>query len=124
MTRYEGMFILTDVGKPEEQEDRLGVVREEIEKLGGTVVSTTRLGKRTFVRVLQKQDAGLYAVITFDIDGAQLPALHARYNLSADVIRAQFIRVDMKKAAAAAAAAEEAAAVAATAEPVGEADVS
>ena len=93
MNRYEGMFILLGSSEGEEVEAALGRVRAEIEKLGGEVDSTTRLGKRAFARPLKKREAGQYAVLSFRLDGGKLDALRARYKLSEDVLRVQFIRL-------------------------------
>jgi ribosomal protein S6 len=107
LNKYEGMFILTDTGKPEEQEGRLARVRGEIEKLGGKVENITRLGKRAFARRLHKQEGGVYAVINFLFDGKKFPALRARLALNEDILRQQFLRRD-ETAAGAAAVEEEA----------------
>ncbi len=96
MNRYEGMFILLGSSEGEEVEAALGRVRAEIEKLGGEVDSTTRLGKRAFARPLKKREGGQYAVVDFHMDGGQLDALRARYKLSEDVLRVQFIRLKEK----------------------------
>jgi ribosomal protein S6 len=87
------MFIFTDAVKTDDVEQAVGVAREEIEKLGGSVDSTTRLGKRSFARVLKKQDAGQYAVVTFRLESGQLDALRARYRLNEQILRVQFIRL-------------------------------
>ncbi len=93
---YEGMFIFPKTLSNEELEEALGTVREEIEKHDGTIKSLTRLGKRQFARPMQKQDAGYYVVITFDIEGDQIAALRKRFKLNEKVFRVQIVRVDPK----------------------------
>ncbi len=93
MNRYEGMFIFTQSVKTDDVDDALVAVRQEIEKLGGSVDSSTRLGKRTFARPLRKQEAGEYAVVNFRLAGGDLDALRARYKLSEQVLRTQFMRL-------------------------------
>ncbi|NCC51609.1 MAG: 30S ribosomal protein S6 [Spartobacteria bacterium] len=91
---YEAMFIFPKILSAEELEDVITTVRTEIEKCGGTVNSTTRLGKRQFARVMQKQDAGHYVVITCDLEGDQITPLLARYKLNDNVFRVQIVCAD------------------------------
>ena len=51
-------------------------VRMEIEKLGGKLTSSTRLGKREFARPMQKQQGGHYGLIAFRLAGDKEAALH------------------------------------------------
>ena len=94
---YEGMFIFPDRFRDEELDGIIKSVRSEIEKLGGEVVSSTRLGRRNFARPLKKMEFGHYAVITFNIAGDQLPALHVRFKLSDDVLRVQIVSVKVSE---------------------------
>ena len=94
---YEGMFIFPDRFREEDLDGIIKSVRGEIEKLSGEVVSSTRLGRRSFARPLQKMDFGHYAVITFTIAGGQLPALHVRFKLSDDVLRVQIVSVKVSE---------------------------
>lgn len=100
-TLYEGMFILPKALSEEALEEALGRIRGEIEKLGGAVKNTTRLGKRPFARPMGKQDAGHYVVINFELEGDQIAPLQARLKLNDDVFRVQFTRTNEKAAAAA-----------------------
>jgi len=101
MNLYEGMFIFPDRFKEEEIDGLLKNARAEIERLGGVVVSTTRLGRRAFARPIRKTNSGHYAVVSFKCGGEQLPMLHARFKLSEDVLRVQVVRAPVEPAAAA-----------------------
>ena len=92
MTIYEAMFIFPDRFQEEDLEGVLKNVRGEVEALGGQVLSSTRLGRRQFARPMKKSEHGHYAVVTFTIDAAHLPALHARYKLNEEVLRVQIVR--------------------------------
>lgn len=89
---YEGMFIFPDTIKEEGLEEAQGRVKAEIERLGGAVQSTIRLGRRTFARPMQKKEAGYYVVVGFTLAGAQVGALQERLKLSGEVFRAQINR--------------------------------
>ncbi len=92
MNRYEGMYIFPETMDEETLEAAIKRAAEEITRLGGTVQSTTRLGKRAFAHPMDKQYAGHYAVVTFDLDGAQVQPLRARYRLLGEVFRVQIVR--------------------------------
>ena len=69
-------------------------MKVELEKLGGTLESSTRLGKRSFARPLRKKKGGIYAVLMFRLEGGQIDALKRRLKLATNVFRAQFMQKD------------------------------
>lgn len=89
MNRYEAMFIFPEALKEDELEASVARVREDMEKAGGAVDSTTRMGKRNFARPIRKQTAGQYVVIGFRIAGDKIVDLLTRYRLSEDIVRVQ-----------------------------------
>jgi len=98
-TLYEGLFIFPEALDEEGLDQSIDRVKEELEKLGGSIESTTRMGKKTFARPLKKQKAGLYVVIMFNIDGAKLDAFKARLKLTSNVFRHQFVVASGSEAA-------------------------
>ena len=99
MNVYEAMYIFPDRLKEEEVDGVLKNARAEIERLGGNVISSTRLGRRAFARPIQKTNYGHYAVVTFEFAPDQIPALHARCKLNEDVLRIQTVRAAVEPAA-------------------------
>lgn len=93
---YEGLFIFPKELGEEALEAALAQVREEIKKLGGTVRSVTRMGKRSFARPLAKRrDAGHYAVFEFELDGSAVAPLQARFKLNPNIFRVQLVRTKL-----------------------------
>ncbi|MCF7817334.1 MAG: 30S ribosomal protein S6 [Kiritimatiellales bacterium] len=90
-TLYEGLFIFPETLDEENLDQAIVRVKEELEKLGGTLESTTRMGKKTFARPLQKQKAGLYVVMMFKLEGTKIDALKLRLKLASNVFRSQFV---------------------------------
>lgn len=90
-TLYEGLFIFPDTLDEENLDLAIARVKEELETLGGTLESTTRMGKKNFARPLKKQRAGLYVVLMFKIDGTKIDAFKKRLKLSTNVFRHQFV---------------------------------
>lgn len=92
MNQYEGMFIFPETIREEGLEEVVGHAKAEIEKLGGAVLSTIRLGKRTFARCLRKQGSGHYVVIGFQLGADRVSALQERFKLAGETFRVQINR--------------------------------
>jgi len=99
LNTYEGLFIFPEVLDEEGLDQAIARVKEELEKLGGSIESAARMGKKTFARQLQKQRAGLYVNIMFKLDGSQIDAFKARLKLSTNVFRHQFVEASGMEAA-------------------------
>ena len=90
-TLYEGLFIFPETLDEDGLDQAVTRVKEELETLGGTLESTTRMGKKNFARPLKKQKAGYYVVLMFKLDGAKVDAFKKRLTLATDVFRSQFV---------------------------------
>ena len=93
-TLYEGFFIFPELLDEEQLDQAIDAVKVELEKLGGSLESSTRLGKRNFARPMKKKNAGIYVIIMFRLDGEQIDALKKRLKLVTNVFRSQFIKKD------------------------------
>jgi ribosomal protein S6 len=91
---YEGLFIFPETLEEAQLDQSIDAVKTEIEKLNGTLESSTRLGKRSFARPLRKKKGGIYVVVMFRLEGEQIDALKRRLKLSTNVFRAQFMQKD------------------------------
>lgn len=99
-TLYEGLFIFPETLDEEQLGESIEGVKTELEKLDGTLESSTRIGKRSFARPLRKKKAGYYVVIQFRLDGDRMDAFKQRLKLTTDVFRAQFLKAGENAAAA------------------------
>lgn len=88
---YEAMIIFPKALEEDALEKAINNVKTELEKAGGEVDSVTRLGRRSFARMMHKQDAGHYAVIEFAIEGSEIGPLQKRFKLNDDVLRVQIV---------------------------------
>ncbi|MFA7257847.1 MAG: 30S ribosomal protein S6 [Kiritimatiellales bacterium] len=98
-TLYEGLFIFPETLDEAQLDQAIEAVKVEVEKLAGTLESSTRLGKRSFARPMKKKKGGIYVVIMFRLDGGQIDALKHRLKLATNVFRAQFMQKDEAVAA-------------------------
>ncbi len=89
---YEGLFIFPETLNEEELDQSIDSVKLELEKLDGSLESSTRLGRRSFARPMHKKKAGIYVVMIFRLAGNQIDALKHRLKLVTNVFRAQFTK--------------------------------
>lgn len=100
MNLYEGMYIFPEEMEEDAIEESIKKVAKEIERFGGNVKSTARLGKRKFARRIEKRDYGYYVVMTFELDGQKVQPLKKRYGLFDDLLRVQIVRAESEEPAA------------------------
>jgi len=93
-TRYEGLFIFPEELDEAGLDQAVEGVKVELEKLGGTLESSTRMGKRSFARPMKKKKAGNYVIIMFSLAGDQIGRFKRRLKLATNVFRAQFVQKD------------------------------
>jgi small subunit ribosomal protein S6 len=98
-TLYEGLFIFPETLDDAQLDQAIEAVKAELEKLGGVLESSTRLGKRSFARPMKKKKGGIYVVIMFRLEGGQIDSLKHRLKLATNVFRAQFMQKEETVAA-------------------------
>jgi ribosomal protein S6 len=97
MKKYDALYIFANAPKDEALEKLAEKAGAEITRLGGQLVGTETLGKRTFARAMHKRESGVYVRIRFEIAPDQIQALKARYALSEEVFRVQILSVDERR---------------------------
>ena len=94
VNRYEAMVILPESLTEDEMENGLAVLNAAIKKLGGTLAGkATRMGRRTFARPLNKQTAGEYALLRFELPGDKVDTLLHDLKLEEAIFRIQITRL-------------------------------
>lgn len=101
MNKYEAMFIFPDAFSEEQLDNAVDKIKSEIEKVGGTIESAIRLGRRTFAREMAKTQAGQYVVITFELASNEVESLKSNLRFNEDIFRMQIFRAAEKPANAA-----------------------
>jgi len=91
VNKYEALIIFREDLKDTDWETAVAAVESEIQRLDGSVSSTTRLGKREFARPLQKQLSGHYGLMAFELAGDKVAPLLARLKLDERVFRVQVV---------------------------------
>ncbi len=124
MKKYDALYIFANAPKDEALDQMVEKAGAEITRLGGQLIGTETLGKRTFARAMRKRESGVYVRIRFEIAPDRIQALKARYVLTEEVFRVQILSVDERRedkiaeqSARRKAKAEAAAAAAAAAQP-------
>ena len=96
MNTYEGLFIFGQSVQDDRVKDMGTYVRGEIEKLGGTVVQSRDIGRRSFARTMQKTESGVYLAVVFKMEPDKIAPLNARYKMNDELFRSQIVRLDEK----------------------------
>ena len=109
MKKYDAIYIFVGVTKDDVLNANLEKALAEVTRIGGTVLSTESLGKRTFARALSKKESGVYVKVRMELPADRIEELIKRYRLVEEVFRVQILAVDERREAKLAAQAEVAA---------------
>ncbi len=87
MKKYEAVFIL-DIRKTDDEGAAFTrEFGELIGALGGTLESTTPMGRRQFTYEINKRKAGIYFDFVFELEPAKVIAIKEKYKLDERVLR-------------------------------------
>jgi len=93
---YETMFIVKATLTDEETQAQIAVVKANIEKNGGTIVSVDDMGSRNLAYEIEKQKRGYYYVIYFTAPSESIKELERNYKTNENIIRFIFIKSESK----------------------------
>ena len=99
MKTYDAIYIFVGIAKDDVLNANLEKALAEVTRVGGNVLSTESLGKRTFARPMSKKDSGVYVKVRMELDPAKVDELVNRYHLVEEVFRVQFLAVDARREA-------------------------
>lgn len=94
---YETMFIIKPTLTEEETVAQIELVKSNIEKNGGEIVSVMNIGTKQLAYEIQKCKRGYYYVIYFTSPAASILELERNYRINEDIIRFIFIKSEGKK---------------------------
>jgi ribosomal protein S6 len=96
LNTYEAMMIFSNMLKDNDLDAAVSRAQEEIERNGGKVQHVKMVGKRTFARIMNKKESGVYVWMAFDADPEAITPLNKRFTLNDDLFRAQVLKADEK----------------------------
>ena len=99
MKTYDAIYIFVGITKDDALNASLEKALAEISRVGGTVLSTESLGRRSFARPMSKKESGVYVKVRMELDPASVDELVKRYRLVEDVFRVQILAVDARREA-------------------------
>ncbi len=97
--KYDALYIFVGIAKDDALNANLEKALAEVARLGGTILSTESLGKRTFSRPMKKRESGVYVKVRFEMDPSKVAELVNRYKLVEEVFRVQILAVDERREA-------------------------
>jgi small subunit ribosomal protein S6 len=98
---YETMFIVKPTLTAEEITAQIDLVKSNIEKNGGEIVSTDDMGSRQLAYPINKNKRGYYFVIYFKSPANSILELERNYRINENILRFIFIKYESKKEVAA-----------------------
>lgn len=99
MRTYDALYIFVGISKEEALNASLEKALAEVERVGGKIVSTDSLGKRSFSRPMSKKESGVYVKVRMELDPSKIRELTDRYRLVEEVFRVQILAVDGRREA-------------------------
>jgi len=99
MKKYDVLYVFVGIAKDDALNANLEKALAEVTRLGGNVLSTESLGKRTFSRPMSKKESGVYVKVRMEFDPAKIRELRERYRLVEEVFRVQILAVDERREA-------------------------
>lgn len=97
MKKYDILYIFVGVSRDDVLNANLEKALAEVTRLGGTVLSTESLGKRTFAHPMSKKENGVYVKVRAEIAPSKVEELVNRYHLVEEVFRVQVLAVDERR---------------------------
>lgn len=101
LKHYETMFIIKPTLTDEETQAQIELVKSNIEKNGGEIVSVDDMGTRPLAYEIKKNKRGYYYVIYFKTPGESILELERNYRINENILRFIFIKYENKKEIAA-----------------------
>ncbi len=91
MRTYDATFIFLTSMTEEAIEKTLARIGDEVSRLGGAVLNTEALGRRSFARPMRKQEAGFYYKVVLSLDPDNVDPLLGRFKLVDGIFRVQIV---------------------------------
>lgn len=94
---YETIFIVKPTLTEEEVKAQIDTVKANIEKNGGTIVSSLDMGMKTLAYEIEKNKRGHYYVIYFNAPTLSILELERIYRINENILRFMFVKYESKK---------------------------
>ena len=98
---YETMFIVKSTLNDEETVVQIDLVKSNIEKNGGEIVTCDDMGTRQLAYEIEKNKRGYYFNVFFKAPPASILELERNYRINENILRFIFIKYENKKEIAA-----------------------
>ncbi len=101
LKHYETMFIVKPTLTEEEMKAQIELVKANIEKNGGEIVSNEDIGSKQLAYEIEKNKRGYYYLVYFKAPTASILELERNYRINENILRFIFIKYENKKEVAA-----------------------
>jgi len=87
LKKYECVFIFDESKLETSAEASIATISEYIVSLGGTIVESEDMGRKTFSYPIKKKNSGLYWDLVFELDASKVAELKSNYRLDESILR-------------------------------------
>jgi len=97
LKHYETMFIVKPTLTEEEMQAQIALVKSNIEKNGGEIVTNEDIGSKQLAYEIEKNKRGYYYLTYFRAPAASILELERNYRINENILRFIFIKYENKK---------------------------
>lgn len=94
MKKYECVFIFNESKLENGAEAFIATATEFIESIGGKVIESEDMGRKTFSYPIKRKNSGLYWDLIVELDGTNVASLKEHYRLDEAVLRMEVLNFD------------------------------
>lgn len=92
MNKYELLYIISSSATEEQREGVIEKIKALIEKNGGEIVGTDKMGMKKFAYPIDFKNEGFYVLVNFNTNSEAISVINNAMNITENVVRQMIIK--------------------------------
>ena len=92
MNKYELLYIISSSATEEQREGVIEKIKALIEKNGGEIVGTDKMGMKKFAYPIDFENEGFYVLVNFNANSEAISVINNAMNITENVVRQMIIK--------------------------------
>lgn len=92
MNKYELLYIISSSATEEQREGVIEKIKALIEKNGGEIVGTDKMGMKKFAYPIDFKNEGFYVLVNFNANSEAISVINNAMNITENVVRQMIIK--------------------------------
>ena len=92
MNKYELLYIISSSATEEQREGVIEKIKALIEKNGGEIVGTDKMGMKKFAYPIDFKNEGFYVLVNFNANPEAISVINNAMNITENVVRQMIIK--------------------------------